>query len=781
MNNTKKYALNKTIYDILALRGIKTEEEIEKFLFPSKQDFLNPYLLNNMQEAVSRINQAVEQKQTILIYGDYDADGICSVSMFYLYLKSVGVDVSVFIPNRHTDGYGLNENTINFLAENYFPDLIITVDCGITAIEEVEIIKDLGIDVIVTDHHLPAENLPNCIIIDPKIKGQEYSFDGLSGAGVVFKIIHALSDLETALQYVDICAISTVGDIVPLLNENRIITKLGLEKINGKSCRKSIKFLKDKLQINYLTSQDITYKIVPRLNASGRMNSSIKCFEFLVEEDEQILSEKFDEIENDNNERLKISNLAFVDIQEKINNTDFENNPAIFIRDDNLNLGLIGVIASKLCHNYSRPVFVFSKDDNGNLKASVRSIEGIDIFKILDSFRDLMLDIGGHSLAGGLTISEENYEVLKEKVQNYLSEFLQKNTIKQKAEYDAIISENEMNINFGKQILQLEPFGHMNPKPVFMIKSNDAQLIQMRSFKHNKINLSKGREIFAFFGEKYTPYFAGKNEKEICFTFEFENYKGVSYLKYFLKNVNIKDIANIDNKDFENSFALQDVADSVCLNNKTKLYNDIDEIAEYANKKYKTLIITNNFENAKLYSNRYNLEISYNLKNDGKTIVLYNPFCKTNLNDLKIYKHIIFADGFVSANQYNIYGQCFAYNKKLRISEITDDRNVFVKIYKALSTILPISGNNIYEVCNKIQKVLQTDINNKDTANANFKNHNYTPSIPQIALAILVYNELEFIEISTNDSFEIKRVQKIEKKDLSKSKLYNIIPDLIKN
>ena len=403
------------VKNILRKRGISTEKEIRDFLEPSLNALHDPKLLKGMDEATRRIFQAIEEKQTVLIYGDYDADGICSVSMLYLFLKSKGIEPIAFIPNRHTDGYGLSEETVEYIASTYFPDLVITVDTGISAHDEVEMLKDCGIDVIVTDHHEPPEVLPECVIVDPKCAGQDYPFNGLCGAGVVFKVIQYMGGLDEALKYVDICAISTIGDIVPLLDENRVLTKFGLDVINSDNPRPSIAYFKRVSKIVKLDSTDISFKLVPRLNASGRMDSAFKGFEFLIGEDESVIAEKYASIEEDNNERLKQSQEIQNEINRQLIGIDLNSEPAIFVKSENINLGLIGIIASKLCGQYLRPVFVFTADENGNFKASIRSIDGINVFELLDKHRAELIDVGGHSLAGGLTIAPENYDKLKKK------------------------------------------------------------------------------------------------------------------------------------------------------------------------------------------------------------------------------------------------------------------------------------------------------------------------------------------------------------------------------
>ena len=243
--------INKKLYDFL-LKRFDNDEEVEKFLNPSENDFRDAHKLKNMDAAVQKIKTAIDENKKIFIYGDYDTDGICASTILYLYFKKIGANVDVFIPNRFENGYGISIDAIEEIESEYNPDLIVTVDLGITAIEEVEILKQEGIDIVITDHHLPLDEIPDTIVVDPKLES-EYGFDALCGAGVALKVVEAMAGRDEANKYLDIAAIATVGDIVPLVDENRAIARLGIDKINKKDCLKSITFMLEKLEISELT------------------------------------------------------------------------------------------------------------------------------------------------------------------------------------------------------------------------------------------------------------------------------------------------------------------------------------------------------------------------------------------------------------------------------------------------------------------------------------------------------------------------------------------------
>ncbi len=747
------------IRNILKRRGISSDDEIRRFLNPSIDDFHDPFLLNFMKEACERINLAIDEKQTVLIYGDYDADGICSVSMLYLFLKSKGLEPIAFIPNRHTDGYGLSEDTIELIVNTYFPDLIITVDTGISAFSEIEELKDCGIDVIVTDHHEPPENIPQCIVVDPKIQGQDYPFNGLSGAGVVFKLIQAMSGLEEAIKYIDICAISTIGDIVPLLDENRIITKLGLEKINDKNCRPSIAYLKKYLKLDKLSSTDVTFKIVPRLNASGRMDSAFKGFEFMIGEDEDTIKNKFNEIELDNSERLKQSQDIQLEVNEELKNLDFNSEPAIFIRNDSINLGLIGIIASKLCSQFNRPVFIFSKDESGHLKASIRSIEGINIFEILDKYRNLLIDVGGHSLAGGLTIAEDNYIQFKAIMQGEIKQLFDNLEDNDEIEYDEEITEKEISLEFVEAIEKLEPFGFQNPKPVFLLKGERFYYYETKSFKHFKIVTPTRKEIMSFFGVKYAPYFRMKGTKKLYFSLERDTFFKTPKVKAMLKTMT-SDITEIYKakqysliKSLERKYREMMTGSSV--KNVIKFKN-LEESKGLLNSKSGTLFITDDFNLFNNLSKEYKLKANVFPLASGQTALIYNPTQCIDYNCLVQYNNLVFLDGCRIDGEFNsLRANVLVQDKAINQNDIDCTRETFAKYYKQLMSKLPTAGNDLIEVAELV------------CAKEEF-------SLLQMAFTILVCAELGFIDLTLSDVCELKHIDKKEKKDLSTSELMKL-------
>ena len=310
--------LDERIIKVLEKRGISGAKGIEEYLSPFISFLRDPYLLSGMSAAVKRIQEAISNKETVVIYGDYDTDGVSAAAILYRFFKSKGIDSHVFIPNRFEDGYGLSEDTITYITENLFPDLLITVDCGITASKEAIQLSELGVDVIITDHHIPSGEIPEAIaVVDPKLCPNEYGFDGLCGAGVALKVVQALG--ADPSEYVDIAGIATIGDIVPLVDENRVLAFLGLQKINAEQCCTGLLALKNlSCQSQKMTSQEASFKIIPRLNATGRMRDSMLSFKLLTTDDASEAEQIAKEIDEINTERMDAITSSVDAIHEKL-------------------------------------------------------------------------------------------------------------------------------------------------------------------------------------------------------------------------------------------------------------------------------------------------------------------------------------------------------------------------------------------------------------------------------------------------------------------------------
>lgn len=752
--NKQKMNYNEILKLLLKKRGIESEEDVEAFLHPNLTGFYSPFLFKNMEKVCERIQKAIKEREKIVIYGDYDCDGVSAVSVLKLFLEKKGVDVYGFIPSRHHDGYGLTEKSVKFITNTYKPNLVITVDTGISAKNEVELFKSLGVDVIVTDHHEAPEELPDALIIDPKIPSETYPFSGLSGAGVVLKLVQALSSVEESLEYIDIVAISTIGDIVPLLSENRLITVLGLEKINGTSPRPSIAYLKNKLGLKTFNSTDIAFKVVPRINACGRMTSAEKCFHFLCAKSYQQLEKLYKEMEEDNNLRLAETNNIYGRINEHLEKLDLNKTPAIFIVDKEINLGLIGIVASKLVAEVRRPVFVFTEDEQGRLKASIRSVEGINIFNIIDKYRALLVDAGGHSQAGGLTIEKKNYNKFEKLVQEELKNLdLGEGLNNPDLEYDVEITEKDINLKLASLVNSLEPFGFMNPKPVFKLNATSTKVVPLKSYKHFKIGLNGGSEIVTFFGSKYKPLLTNDMDKSILFNLELDFFLKKPRAKAVFKNIYSDNLTFNNEDEFSDAKNLYFSYINKGCKNIAKFYNKESEIQEILNLPAGTLIIADNKKDAEILSKKYNKNINYYPNSDGETIIVYNPRYLLSEADIKLYNNIVFTNGFTQNHNF-INKNIFA-KRVDNLINFKGTREEFTKVYKELARCDKMLEANELELVYQIsEKTLL--------------------SSAEVMYGILVSLELGFFELDKTDGVMLTRVKNAEKKELTSSYIFNL-------
>lgn len=488
----KQYKLPHLVAQKLAEKDL-TNKEIDVFLNPTRKDFHDPFELPDMKKAVERILQAIKSNERIIIYGDYDADGITSTTILKRYMKDRGIDVGTYIPNRLDEGYGLNENAIREIAKQGY-NLIITVDCGITAEREVEIAKGLGMDVIITDHHEVPNDLPKAVaVVDAKRKDNKYPFNQLAGCGVAFKLAQAISiklDLpeEEWLKYIDIACIGTISDIVPLIDENRVIAKLGLKLIE---VTRNIG-LKTLIQIagcKKIDSNFVSFGISPRINACGRMGHQEDALELFLTNDPIDARNLANKLEDYNKERQEIEKRIFDEALEILSKEKDE--PCIVIGKDGWHHGVIGIVSSKITELTYKPsiLICFEGEDS---KGSGRSIPGFDLHEAVYNCRDFLTAAGGHSMAIGLSLKTKNFEKFKQTITEFAKE---KNIedIQPELVIDSVINASDIDINSIEQIEVLEPFGESNTMPVIMYKNLKVDSIRALSEgKHLKLTLVDG-------------------------------------------------------------------------------------------------------------------------------------------------------------------------------------------------------------------------------------------------------------------------------------------------
>ncbi|WP_298148954.1 single-stranded-DNA-specific exonuclease RecJ [Flavobacterium sp.] len=478
------------LHEIQALQdaGIKSEILASLFLqrnirdFEAARDFCNPdlsalhdpYLMRDMNVAVNRVLQALNQNERILVFGDYDVDGTTAVSLMYTYLATKTTSVSHYIPDRYTEGYGVSKRGIDFAADNDFT-LIIALDCGIKSVELVAYAKTLGIDFIICDHHLPGAIIPDAVaVLDPKRADCAYPYKELCGCGVGFKLVQAVerkleNDTDFVWSLLDFVAIAIAADIVPLTGENRILAHFGLELIN-RDCRVGLKALKQKSKKKVLDLEDLVFVFAPRINAAGRINLGRDAVELMIETDEQVAQSFADAIESYNETRREFDQKTTLEALEQIRKNKEEEAPATVVFNAHWNKGVIGIVASRLIETHYRPTLVFTKS-NGVYAASGRSVAGFDLYQALEACQHHLVQFGGHTFAAGMTILPENYTEFKKAFNAVVRELRAPETLEPEIEIDMEIDIQRVSDNLVANYSRLGPFGPAHMKPVFLSKN----------------------------------------------------------------------------------------------------------------------------------------------------------------------------------------------------------------------------------------------------------------------------------------------------------------------
>ena len=487
-----KYNLNKIIGKIIVNRNVTSDEDVRIFITPTRDDFHDPFLFKGMDIAVDRILQAINNKEKIIIYGDYDVDGITSTTVLKKYLQERGGIVNTYIPNRLNEGYGLNKEAIKKIKE-MGTDLIITVDCGISGIEEVKYAKELGIEVIVTDHHEVGEVLPDALaVIDAKRKDNTYPFNLLAGVGVVFKVIQAISiklnlKAEEYLKYLDLVCVGTISDIVPLEGENRTIAKLGLMLIRVTK-NVGLRELIKSSGYKEIDSNTISFGVAPRINACGRMGHEEEALKLFLAETKEEAVEVTKKLNEYNTLRQNTEKAIYEDAVSKIEKENIENKNSIVVGGYNWHHGVIGIVSSKVTEKYYKPSILLCFED-GIAKGSGRSIQGFDLYEGLTKCSEFLDKFGGHAMAVGLTLNKENFENFKDKFEKIAEEANIKEIVPT-IYIDEEVKLKDISMDLVKSLSVLEPFGEANKVPLFLIKNLKIDSIRALSEgRHLKLSL----------------------------------------------------------------------------------------------------------------------------------------------------------------------------------------------------------------------------------------------------------------------------------------------------
>jgi single-stranded-DNA-specific exonuclease len=538
-----KYANCPAIRELLVQRGITSVEEAEEFFHPSLRHLHDPFLMPDMDKAVNRLNKAMGSKEKILVYGDYDVDGTTAVALVYKYLQNFYSNIDYYIPTRYDEGYGISIKTIDE-ANVSGVKLIIILDCGIKAIEEIKYAKSLGIDFIICDHHVPDEELPPAVaILNPKLEGSTYPCPHLSGCGVGFKFMQAFAqsngigghEVENML---DLVAVSIAADIVPMVGENRVMTYWGLKRLNSNpnvGLRANIKICQ--LNNKEITISDVIFKIGPRINASGRMQSGREAVELLVARDFSDAYIKAKNIDQYNKDRKELDKR----ITEEANaileqhNDRWSDRKSIVIYNKDWHKGIIGIVASRLTELYYKPSVVLTLS-NGLATGSSRSVQGFDVYSAIDASRDLLENFGGHTYAVGLSMKEENIPEFTRRFEEYVAKNILPSQLTPQLDIDAYLTFAEITPEFLALLRRFNPFGPGNQKPVFcsrgVLDYGTSKLVG-RNLEHIKLELvdnTSGKVMngIAFNMSKYFDHIHAHKPFDICYTIEENKHQNAS-------------------------------------------------------------------------------------------------------------------------------------------------------------------------------------------------------------------------------------------------------------
>ena len=722
--------------EILYGRGYETASEITEFLNPDKVGLKSPYQLSQMKDAIDRIVLAKNNNEKIVVFGDYDADGICATTILYNALKIFGVEVYTVIPERD-NGYGLSEGILSEVVEEYLPDLIITVDCGISAKNEVEYLKDLGVDVIVTDHHEFPPELPECIIVSTKTPNQEYDFEYLSGAGVAYKLASALIG-DIADSFLDLVAVATIADSMPLINENRVLVHKGVELIKTGRCSKPISMLLSASNAREITASSLAFTVAPRINAAGRMGDAYSCLKLFLS-DSQEEREELVKILSDYNTERQVECENLYKSAKSLIKTKGHGQNVIVLYNKTWKTGLLGIVASRLCEEYNLPTILFGEVD-GYLRGSARSTENVNLFEAISSTSDLLVDFGGHAQASGLTLKEENLNEFISRINDYVLNNFNYN-VEKSIEVDGEIL-SPLSLKTAKELSKFEPFGTGNKKPLFLLKANKVSCKYLKEGSAHVSAKTKDIDLIYFNGAKHFNLLKEEVDKSLLVEVGVSTYNNKDYVKGFLKTVicNFKTNENINLNCF--IMAIRNLQYGAF--NAQAEQEKVDSYIKNINPAgFGKLFVVTNPENLQRYPNLLKLETClYNLTaKGGKNALLIGG--DVNSEDISDYDEIVvvdrpFGDIYLHKNQELVSGEINAFSLD-KISTILEDMR------SEYRSILPYEnmGYTLFDVITNSLSPYQT------------------------AFAIEVFKELQFIK---ENGYFI--VDKSVKADLEKSKIY---------
>jgi single-stranded-DNA-specific exonuclease len=548
--------VSESLANLMAQRNITSAAEATTFFNPSL-DYLNdPFLMKDMNIAVDRISTAIKKNERILVYGDYDVDGTTAVALMYSFLKDQYSNVEYYIPDRYKEGYGVSFQGLDFAYQNNCK-VVITLDCGIKAVEKVKYARTKGLDVIICDHHYPGDEIPKALaVLDPKQPSCSYPYKELSGCGVGFKLVHAYARVHgipfsKIAHYLDLVAVSIASDIVPITGENRVMAYFGLKRLNESPRTGLREIIRESEVTKALTIEDVVFKIGPRINAAGRMETGSKAVDLLVSSDSKLATGISKEINNFNIERRSVDRIITTEAMRMIaEDQRTVNSRTTVLYNPNWKKGVIGIVASRLIETYYRPTVILT-ESNGFATGSARSVQGYDLYQAIEACSDLLESFGGHMYAAGLTLKKENIRPFMERFEQYVNGTITEEQLVPRIFIDTELSFSEINEEFFRTMSQFQPFGPENMSPVFVSRNvfdTGSGRMVGSSGEHLKLDLcqeSTGQKSFsaiAFSQANHFEYIKGGNPFDICYSLEMNEFRGNRNLQ-----LNVRDIKTPDN------------------------------------------------------------------------------------------------------------------------------------------------------------------------------------------------------------------------------------------
>ena len=548
--------VDRVLAELLVQRGVETFQQARSFFRPSLEDLHDPFLMKDMDKAVERLHEAITQGQKILVYGDYDVDGTTAVALVYSFVRRFTKRVDYYIPDRYDEGYGLSYKGLDWASDNGV-DLVITLDCGIKAIEKVEYARSKDIDVIICDHHLPEDELPAAVaVLDPKREDDHYPFDDLCGCGVGFKFVQGYSrkygiDFETLEPLLDLQVVSIASDLVSMVGENRVLAHYGLKRLNENPRKGLLAMLTlAKLESGHVTIDDIVFKIGPRINAAGRMESGKLAVELLTAVDDRSAFQIGEKINDNNNERKNIDREITQEALEMVaSGTALETENVTIVYNPTWNKGVVGIVASRLVEAYYKPTVVLTKS-NGLVTGSARSVAGFDLYASIESCADLLENFGGHVYAAGLTMKEENLEEFCRRMNRFVSGNITQQELTPVVDIDARLDFSQITPKFFRILKQFQPFGPGNANPVFLTEdvydAGNGRKVGAGGI-HLKLDLMQESQPYrqipaiGFNMADFYDHIKAGNPIDVCYSIVENFYRGSSTLQLRLKDMRERD------------------------------------------------------------------------------------------------------------------------------------------------------------------------------------------------------------------------------------------------